>query len=73
MIRPKWQPASEEQRKALAAAAAAARKADRAEEETWKLILEARDAGVPDTVVCDLTNRSRATLNRKYGPRRDND
>lgn len=68
MIRPTWT-GTPEQKKKLAAAIAAARKADQQEEEAWRLIREARDAGVPDTVLCNQTDRSRATLNRRFGRR----
>ncbi len=68
MIRPTWS-GTADQKKKLAAAIAAARKADQAEDEAWRLIREARDAGVPDTVLCDQTDRSRATLNRRFGKR----
>jgi len=33
-------------------------------------MLRARVAGVPDEVLCDQTEESRATLNRRYGPRK---
>ncbi|GLY21713.1 hypothetical protein [Micromonospora sp. NBRC 101691] len=68
VIRPKTQH-TEEQRALLAAAVKAAREADEAEERAWQAINEARKAGVLDTVLCDQTGRSRATLNRKFGPR----
>lgn len=62
---------TDEQRRLLAKAKAAARAADKAEEDAWAAILEARQAGVLDTVLCEETKRSRATLNRRYGPRTD--
>ncbi|MGW4467459.1 hypothetical protein [Micromonospora sp. NPDC004704] len=62
---------TEDQRALLAKAVAAARAADEAEEKAWEAIVEARQAGVLDTVLCEQTGRSRATLNRKYGPRPD--
>ncbi|WP_328339572.1 hypothetical protein [Micromonospora sp. NBC_00421] len=68
VIRPKTQH-TDEQRALLAAAVKAARTADEAEERAWQAIKAARDAGVLDTVLCEQTGRSRATLNRKYGPR----
>ena len=68
VIRPKTQH-TEEQRAALAEAVKASREADEAEERAWEKIKAARDAGVLDTVLCDQTGRSRATLNRRYGPR----
>lgn len=69
MIRPTWTPENDVQRRALDDAVARARAADHAEDLAWKAILEARKLGVPDTILCDRTNRSRATLNRKFGPR----
>ena len=68
VIRPKTQH-TEEQRALLAQAVADARAADEAEERAWQSIKRARDAGVLDTVLCEQTKRSRATLNRKYGKR----
>ena len=69
VIRPNWSPSSPEQRALLADAVLAAAAADAAEEAAWAKIVAARNAGVPDTVICDQTNRSRATLNRRYGKR----
>lgn len=68
MIRPKTQH-TDEQRALLAKAVKLARAADEAEERAWEAINEARKAGVLDTVLCEQAGRSRATLNRKYGPR----
>lgn len=69
VIRPTWSPETDEQRQLLAVAVEQAQIADIAEEKTWELIVAARKAGVPDLVLCERTNRSRSTLNRKYGPR----
>jgi hypothetical protein len=69
VIRPTWTPKTEEQSRALDAAIEAANEADEADEKAWAAIKRARDAGVPDEVVCRRTNRSRSTLHRKYGPR----
>lgn len=68
VIRPKVAMTAE-QRALLATAVESARAADEAEERAWRDIKAARDAGVLDTVLCEETRRSRATLNRKYGPR----
>jgi hypothetical protein len=68
VIRPKTQH-TEEQRRLLAEAVKAAQVADEAEERAWQAIKEARDAGVLDTLLCEQTGRSRATLNRRFGPR----
>lgn len=56
---------------ALAVAVTAAERARVLQEDAWAAILEARQAGVLDTVLCEETKRSRATLNRRYGPRTD--
>ena len=71
---------TDEQRRLLTQAIEEARKsrearmlADSATNRAWQKILEAREAGVPDEMLCDETGFSRATLNRKYGPRRDAD
>lgn len=47
----------------------AQKRADWAAEHGWQAILAAREAGVPDEVICERTGWSRATLNRKFGPR----
>jgi hypothetical protein len=70
MIRPVWSPDGE-QRKLLDAAIDATKEADEKVEAGWAAILDARKAGVPDTVICERTGWSRATLNRKYGKRPD--
>ena len=76
VIRPTWTPASDEQRRLLAEAVQIAEAAKRAQaeaarldEEMWAAILAARTGGIPDTVLCERTGQSRATLNRRYGPR----
>lgn len=69
VIRPTWTPTSDVQRRALDDAAQRAKAAARAEQALWEAILELRRLDVPDTVICDRTGVSRATLNRKYGPR----
>jgi hypothetical protein len=78
MIRPTWSPANDEQRKALAEAKRLARQHERnekqlaqAEASMWDGIQKARELGVPDTVLCDETGASRATLNRKFGKRQE--
>lgn len=60
-----------EQNSLLAAAVQATGEADAKVERGWEAILRARDAGVPDKVICERTGWSRATLNRKFGPRKD--
>jgi predicted GIY-YIG superfamily endonuclease len=55
----------------LRVAAESVERARQAEHEAWDAALAARNAGVPDTVLCEETSLSRATLNRKYGPRQN--
>jgi predicted GIY-YIG superfamily endonuclease len=69
-----------EQEEALAAAVASAdrARAARAEhakvmERVWGLALEMRRGGFKDLDICATLGLSRATLNRKYGPRREGD
>lgn len=69
---------TDDQRKLLAEAIKAAAESDRAEREAeqikdaaWQAILAARNAGVPDDLLCKQTGFSRATLNRKFGTRPD--
>jgi hypothetical protein len=71
---------TDEQRRLLEVAVEAAREKMRAQDRVneldeiqWQRALEARRAGVPDELLCDETGLSRATLNRKYGPRREGD
>lgn len=70
MIRPVWS-ATEEQRNQLAHAVKTAKAAKQMETEAWEEIRKARDLGIPDTVICEETGWSRATLNRKFGARRE--
>jgi hypothetical protein len=69
MIRPAWSPETDEQRRALAKAIKRAQLAAKADAAMWEAIVEARNVGVPDTLLCDETGQSRATLNRKFGAR----
>jgi hypothetical protein len=72
VIRPTWS-GNAEQRKLLEDAVEVTAKADahieKAREMGWAAIIKAREAGVPDKVICERTGWSRATLNRKFGPR----
>lgn len=70
MIRPVVQ-LTTEQKAALTTAKRLADRHREAETAMWAAIKTARDLGVPDTRLCDETGQSRATLNRKYGPRPD--
>jgi hypothetical protein len=69
VIRPTWSPETDEQRKALARAVRLAQQFEKAEAAMWEAIVEARKLGVPDVPLMDATGQSRATLNRRYGPR----
>lgn len=67
---------TDEQQALLAAAVKAAEKSDEAsrraeqvKDDAWQAILEARNAGVPDDLLCKQTGFSRATLNRRFGTR----
>ena len=64
---------TDEQRRLLDVAVESAKTSRTAEQRAWDDALAARNAGVPDELLCDETGLSRSTLNRKYGPRRDVD
>ncbi len=68
VIRPKWS-GSADQLAALETAIKICREADEKRAEGWEAIQRARLAGVPDELLCERTGWSRATLNRKLGPR----
>lgn len=71
MIRPAWTAETPEQAQALAEATQLADLARQHETAMWEAILKARNLGVPDTIICAKTGQSRATLNRRHGPRHD--
>jgi hypothetical protein len=67
---------TDDQQKALAALVAQAEKfhherqqADASEELTWQMLVSARQPGISDELLCEQTGFSRATLNRRFGPR----
>jgi hypothetical protein len=69
---------TQEQQKLLAEAVRKAQRsvqaqerADTVKEDAWQSLLAARNAGVPDDLLCKQTGFSRATLNRKFGTRPD--
>jgi hypothetical protein len=64
-----WQ-GNDQQRQLLAEAVAEVKRARVVESTAWQKMQKARDAGVPDTVLCLKAEVSRATLNRKLGARR---
>lgn len=68
MIGKPWQ-GNDQQKRLLAEAAAEVKKARAAESKAWAKMQRAREAGVPDTVLCLHADVSRATLNRKLGAR----
>jgi 8-oxo-dGTP pyrophosphatase MutT (NUDIX family) len=68
MIRPAWQ-GEKWQVELLAAAVAAVREARLSEDAAWAKMQAAREAGIPDGVLCSHTEVSRSTLNRKLGRR----
>lgn len=57
------------QEAAIAAVLESSDQARAAEEAAWLAVQSAREAGVPDTVLCGKTGINRATLNRKLGKR----
>lgn len=64
MIRPRWT-GSDEQKALADKAAAAFRAVDEREEQAWKDLVEAVDAGVPIMWLADQIGRSRQTVHRK--------
>jgi hypothetical protein len=70
VIRPTFTPTAE-QRDAIDRAKRLALLVSDAEANMWAAIREARELGVPDVKLCNETGQSRATLNRKFGPRAD--
>lgn len=48
----------------------AGEKADEADRELWAAVQVAREGGVPDVLLCERSGISRATLNRRLGPRK---
>ncbi|WDZ87172.1 hypothetical protein [Micromonospora cathayae] len=57
------------QEEQLQAAVEASEQADEADRKLWEAIKAARAAGVPDMLLCERASVSRATLNRRLGPR----
>lgn len=72
VIRPDFVP-DDVQRRMIDDVVAAARDADRKENLVWEKIVEAREAGIPDTLLCERTGRSRTTLWRRFGRRSKSD
>jgi hypothetical protein len=63
-------PLTDDQRRLLDTAVHSAERYRQAERAAWADALAARAADVSDEVLCRETGLSRATLNRRYGPRR---
>jgi hypothetical protein len=64
VVRPKWTPRTEEQRRAIAAAKRAAKRADEAEGLMWDAVGTALDCDVPAAYMADVVGRSRTSLYR---------
>jgi len=61
---------SEDAQEKLRAAIEAAREAHELREAAWEAVRAARVPGVSDERLCEATGFSRATLNRRFGPRK---
>lgn len=72
VIRRSWEGSEQEQR-LLNAAVEGVQLSRKTEKLAWELVREAREGGVPDTVLCARTEISRSTLNRVLGPRKSDD
>lgn len=72
VIRPRWT-GTDEQERILSETIREFQAARDHEEAGWVKAQKAREAGVPDTVICQRADISRATLQRKLGPRPDSD
>ncbi|GAA2696609.1 hypothetical protein [Actinoplanes palleronii] len=72
VIRPRWR-GDDAQESALAAIAAKFEESRKAEDAGWAAVRQARELGVPDTVICQRADISRTTLQRKLGHRPDAD
>jgi hypothetical protein len=46
---------------------------EREEDKIWAAAQELRDAGMPDVQICRRTGLNRSTLQRRLGPRADED
>lgn len=68
VIRPTWQ-GDDLQEKVLAEIVKAFGKARADEDTAWQQAQRGREAGIPDTVICQRAEVTRSTLNRKLGAR----
>jgi hypothetical protein len=68
VVRPRWR-GSDEQEAVLASAAGEFEKARQHEEGGWVFVRQARELGIPDTVICQRADISRTTLQRRLGHR----
>lgn len=65
MVRPKWRPQTDEQRRVIATAERAAKRADEAEAKLWEAVAPALELGVPAAYLAERVGRSRTTLYRR--------
>ncbi|MFB9187387.1 hypothetical protein ACFFX1_55465 [Dactylosporangium sucinum] len=70
MIRPIWEPKTDEERAVLAEAARLRKVAEEAEAAIWTNLARGRQLNIPDTTLCDVSGESRATLNRRFGSKK---
>jgi hypothetical protein len=69
VIRPTFR-ADDEQERLIEQARQAWREVAEAEDRAWQEVATLREAGIPDLVICERIEQvSRATLNRRLGPR----
>lgn len=69
VIRKSWD-GSEQEKSLLDAAVKGVRFSREADKKAWELVRQAREGGVPDTVLCARIEISRSTLNRVLGSRK---
>jgi hypothetical protein len=72
VIRRSWE-GSERENDLLEAAVKDVRFSREADKKAWESVRQAREGGVPDTVLCARTEISRSTLNRVLGPRKSDE
>lgn len=73
MIRPSWEPKTDEERVILAEARRLRRIAEETEAAIWANLARGRQLDIPDTTLCDISGESRATLNRRFGSKKASD
>jgi hypothetical protein len=70
MVRRRWR-GSDEQERLLAGIGKQFDDLHRREDKVWANVQRARELGIPDTVICQRSEISRATLQRRLGHRPD--